>query len=624
MLQGSVTKMGKKERRVELFLFTDLLVVGSLSNAVISKLALGSATYKMKACALQLPPSCCSPSAAHGDVRSEIPINDAFSFLDEPDSEDKKNRFQVPCPPASHPSAAGLSSAAPRRARQIVSPVECFTLATSSPEEKKKWLEALQKCVERERGAGKADGVERSVSSSLQRFRSRLLKNGASPRALRVCADGTGVRAASGLIREPADEDADDAAARDLRDLKQQHGDREESTTSAHSMLSTPPAVLASVPDSPVSPSALARPGARSRANVRKPLPSSRAKSAKPFSQAPRARPAPVRAGTERRVGAEAPVPRSAPRAKPAAAVTSPTSARGNLRLASPKAAAALSPKAVPAVASAPALNLEAPAVPARAAPAAVAAPAATATAGPPGPAAPRMASAPLPQAATTPSSPKSAHRRNPSFPSMAGGSSAVAIEAEAEAHHGALVRSAAIAGESGHFAFAGPEHLLQDDAQIWSSLPNRDLRGAAPWVAFDLGAAKTLVAVGLRSRALPSGVRTASLQSAETAAGDWVPRARIHAVDGGRLQTFRVKPTTARYWRLVFLRNHGEQRPTYCRFFVEHVCFFESMSPVNEAPSEQSPLPSQSGAAKAANGGAPAAGAAADPAAAGAALSRT
>ncbi len=139
----------------------------------------------------------------------------------------------------------------------------------------------------------------------------------------------------------------------------------------------------------------------------------------------------------------------------------------------------------------------------------------------------------------------------------------------------GARILSAKVHFESGHFGFAGPDNLLQDTADMWCSMLNQDLKGA-PWVAFDLQSPASPTHVLLRSRALPNGVRAFGVQSSEVGSNDWVQRARFEVSNSGAAQTFAISApdVKARYWRLVFLKNYGEARPTYSRFFVEYVAF--------------------------------------------------
>ncbi len=143
------------------------------------------------------------------------------------------------------------------------------------------------------------------------------------------------------------------------------------------------------------------------------------------------------------------------------------------------------------------------------------------------------------------------------------------------------------IVRESAHYGQNGPDVLLMDDHTHWSSLPNSQLR-AAPFVDFDVGEGHAVVAVAIRSCDLPNGVRLMSIQSRQMGSHHWHPQLRVVAQRNNELQAFRLQaPVEHRFWRLIFMGNHGETRPSYCRYFVEYVCFYEllrSGSPDDDA----------------------------------------
>ena len=133
------------------------------------------------------------------------------------------------------------------------------------------------------------------------------------------------------------------------------------------------------------------------------------------------------------------------------------------------------------------------------------------------------------------------------------------------------------VAGESGHSLWWAPDRTLQAGDGSWCSQTNRELGGAPAWIVYEFDPPAAVARVGVRGSVYGASPREMTLQAGAAAAGPWDDVLPFTAERRGGMQEFAVAaaPGAHRFWRVLFLTNHGQADPDEFKFIVCEVAFW-------------------------------------------------
>ena len=133
------------------------------------------------------------------------------------------------------------------------------------------------------------------------------------------------------------------------------------------------------------------------------------------------------------------------------------------------------------------------------------------------------------------------------------------------------------IAGESGHGKDYVPENTLLRDNSHWASRSNENMGDEPGFIVYDLQRPSVVTRIGFRGVNRSQCVKDMILQTSDAKDGPWTDALRFTSRKSVEMQHFDVPavPRGCQFWRLLIVNNHGETKPTICKFVFTEIQFF-------------------------------------------------